>query len=485
MRLARALGARWDAINATHLAILRRAVEAHDGVIVRTEGDALFAAFGEAGAAVEAAVDAQRVLADRVVAGWRGRPRPDGAPHRRGASRGRRLRRLRRQPGRAHRRGRSWRADRPVRHDDDRSSSRRCRPASACATSAATRCATSPSRSTSSSSTPRDSRTEFPPLRVAGSDRREPARPADDVRRAIGGPRGARCAARRPPARDASPVRAGSARRASPSSSRGHGPGSLPRRRVARRARRRRPTRRMVVPGHRADARPVRRRRPSGGRRAAGVPRRPLAAAPARQLRAPARRVGRGRRARPACRRALRFVVTSRAPLHVGGEQEYPLRPLAVGGRPARPPSTADPRRRPAGCSSTGRGPSGPIGTRSRRRRSSARSARSSTGCRSASSSPPRAMSLLPPAAIRDRLAAHLPLPGSGPRDAPARQRTLEGAIDWSHDLLTPGRAANAPRAGRVRGRVRRRPGRRGRRRCRRWRTATRSIGSSRSRSTA
>ena len=46
-------------------------------------------------------------------------------------------------------------------------------------------------------------------------------------------------------------------------------------------------------------------------------------------------------------------------------------------------------------------------------------------------------LSLLPPAAIRDRLAAHLPLPGSGPRDAPARQRTLEGAIDWSHDLLT------------------------------------------------
>ena len=46
-------------------------------------------------------------------------------------------------------------------------------------------------------------------------------------------------------------------------------------------------------------------------------------------------------------------------------------------------------------------------------------------------------LSLLPPAAIRDRLAAHLPLPGSGPRDAPARQRTLEGAIDWSHDLLS------------------------------------------------
>ena len=51
-------------------------------------------------------------------------------------------------------------------------------------------------------------------------------------------------------------------------------------------------------------------------------------------------------------------------------------------------------------------------------------------------------LSLLPPAAIRDRLAARLPLPGSGPRDAPARQRTLEGAIDWSHDLLSPAEQA-------------------------------------------
>ena len=47
-------------------------------------------------------------------------------------------------------------------------------------------------------------------------------------------------------------------------------------------------------------------------------------------------------------------------------------------------------------------------------------------------------MSLLPATAIRDRLAARLPLPGSGPRDAPARQRTLAGAIAWSHDLLGP-----------------------------------------------
>ncbi len=63
MRLARALGSGWDALNATHLEMIRGAVEAHDGVPVRTEGDAMFAAFGEAGAAVSAAIEAQRALA--------------------------------------------------------------------------------------------------------------------------------------------------------------------------------------------------------------------------------------------------------------------------------------------------------------------------------------------------------------------------------------------------------------------------------------
>ena len=51
-------------------------------------------------------------------------------------------------------------------------------------------------------------------------------------------------------------------------------------------------------------------------------------------------------------------------------------------------------------------------------------------------------VSALSPMVIRDRLAARLPLPGSGLRDAPARQRTLDGAVAWSHDLLTPDRQA-------------------------------------------
>jgi predicted ATPase/class 3 adenylate cyclase len=63
MALVRGLGSRWDAVNATHLDLLRSAVAAHGGVVVRTEGDALFAAFADAGAAAAAAVAAQRALA--------------------------------------------------------------------------------------------------------------------------------------------------------------------------------------------------------------------------------------------------------------------------------------------------------------------------------------------------------------------------------------------------------------------------------------
>ncbi|CAA9547686.1 MAG: hypothetical protein AVDCRST_MAG43-800 [uncultured Thermomicrobiales bacterium] len=44
--------------------------------------------------------------------------------------------------------------------------------------------------------------------------------------------------------------------------------------------------------------------------------------------------------------------------------------------------------------------------------------------------------SVLPPAPLLARIQAHLPLPFTGPRDAPARLRTVRDTVAWSYDLL-------------------------------------------------
>ena len=118
-----------------------------------------------------------------------------------------------------------------------------------------------------------------------------------------------------------------------------------------------------------------------------------------------------------------RMVVTSRAPLRIQGEQEYPVRPLvgrdadlelfrqrARSVRPGWEPG-ADLAAVKEVCSMVDGLPLGLELAAAR-------------------------VSLLPVTVIRDRLAARMPLPGSGPRDVPHRQRTLEGTIAWSHDLL-------------------------------------------------
>jgi predicted ATPase/class 3 adenylate cyclase len=118
-----------------------------------------------------------------------------------------------------------------------------------------------------------------------------------------------------------------------------------------------------------------------------------------------------------------RVIVTSRAPLRIPGEQEYPVQSMgedcpklfAERARSVRPAWEADSDGAVVDevCALLDRLPLGVELAAAR-------------------------VAHLPLIAIRDRLRAQLPLPGAGPRNVPDRQRTLAGAIAWSHDLLAP-----------------------------------------------
>ena len=66
MELVRSLNARYDELNAEHAAIVRGAIERHGGDVVRTEGDAFFAAFVDALGAAHAAVAIQRQVQEHA-----------------------------------------------------------------------------------------------------------------------------------------------------------------------------------------------------------------------------------------------------------------------------------------------------------------------------------------------------------------------------------------------------------------------------------
>src|SRR5690348_8233214 len=63
-RLEQTVGSEaWASLVARHDTILRTAIEGHGGVVVKTEGDAFFAAFATAADALAAAAAAQRAIA--------------------------------------------------------------------------------------------------------------------------------------------------------------------------------------------------------------------------------------------------------------------------------------------------------------------------------------------------------------------------------------------------------------------------------------
>ena len=118
-----------------------------------------------------------------------------------------------------------------------------------------------------------------------------------------------------------------------------------------------------------------------------------------------------------------KLVATSRAPLRLAGEHELPVPPLA--GEPARELFVAraravDPR----------------LALSAEDTECVDRICERLDGLPLAIELAAARSKVLSPPAILDRLERQLDLLTAGPRDAPARQRTLRAAIGWSYDLL-------------------------------------------------
>ena len=136
----------------------------------------------------------------------------------------------------------------------------------------------------------------------------------------------------------------------------------------------------------------------------------------------------------------LKVLVTSRAALHIYGEHESPVSPLAVPDPQALPsvdalarwPAVALFRDRAAAVK-----PDFEI-TQDNAAAVTEICARLD-GLPLAIELAAARIKLLAPSAIRARLASRLQLLTGGAKDLPTRQQTLRSAIDWSYELLSPG----------------------------------------------
>jgi predicted ATPase/DNA-binding CsgD family transcriptional regulator len=136
---------------------------------------------------------------------------------------------------------------------------------------------------------------------------------------------------------------------------------------------------------------------------------------------------------------AVRILVSSRSSLHVSGEQECPVPPLAV-------PDEAHPTAASlAACESvrlfTERAAASVPGFTldDENAAAIAQIARRLDGLPLAIELAAARVKLLPPQAILPRLDHSLGLLTGGSRDLPDRQQTLRATIAWSHELLTEG----------------------------------------------
>jgi predicted ATPase/class 3 adenylate cyclase len=139
----------------------------------------------------------------------------------------------------------------------------------------------------------------------------------------------------------------------------------------------------------------------------------------------------------------IRVLVTSRSPLRIQGEKEFPVPPLELSD-PARPPRPEELTRFEALTLFVERAmaidPSFALSEENGR--AIAEICRRLDGLPLAIELAASRLRLLSPSAMLERLDRALPLLTGAARDLPARQRSLRGAIEWSYDLLAPEIAA-------------------------------------------
>jgi predicted ATPase/class 3 adenylate cyclase len=139
----------------------------------------------------------------------------------------------------------------------------------------------------------------------------------------------------------------------------------------------------------------------------------------------------------------IRFLVTSRGPLRIQGEQEFPVPPLDLP-NPAQLPFPEDVTRFEALALFVERATAIDPHFALNKENTPAvvEICRRLDGLPLAIELAASRLRLLSPAAILERLDRALPLLAGGSRGLPDRQRTLRGAIGWSYDLLSPPIAA-------------------------------------------
>ena len=157
----------------------------------------------------------------------------------------------------------------------------------------------------------------------------------------------------------------------------------------------------------------------------------------------------------------LKILVTSRAALHVYGEHEFPVPPLAMPDSLATPTVSAL-SRYPAVALFVQRAVAAKPDFELNRENAAAVTEICARldGLPLAIELAAARVKVLSPSSMLTRLASRLQLLTGGSRDLPHRQQTLRAAMDWSYDLLSSGRAKAFPKIIGVRWRMQ--SGRRG-----------------------